>query len=172
MKYAKIRNGRVVHTVNGSAPAGYVLVIRDWTYPNEYPDEFYSAASSKPILTIIGEEVHETWEFKLTPLEYVKEAQYKRISHERWQMEERGFNYGETIIPATLTAKIKIPEMPAIVDSFKVADGVFISVEDTKPLKDALIIHIQSGYKWENTECDKVKACTTHREIADLIIPN
>lgn len=173
MKYAKIVNGKVKATVSGLKPftGVWLPVVKKWECPTEYPSEFYVTNSNVPRMKIVGEEVHESWEFTLTTLDLLVAEQFGLIAEKRWELEVAGFDFEGMTVPATATAQVKIPEMTTSIEAFKVADGVFISLVDTQPLKDALVAHVQRVYKWEMDECDKVKAFNTHKELADYLYP-
>lgn len=171
MKYAKVVNTRVVGTASGLKPDGkdWLPVVKKWEAPLDYPMSFYITDSNVPRLAVVGGEVHETWGFNLKQIDHIKSELYKELSNQRWELEEAGFGFNGVTIPASPTAQVKIPEMPISINSFKISDGVFLTLEDTQPLKDALVSHIQSCYEWENLECDKVSACNTHDELKNYL---
>jgi hypothetical protein len=162
MKYAQVINGKVVATQSGAEPtgSGWVAVQKQWSIPTDYPGNFYSPTSNIPRLTVVGDEVHETWGFALKPLEAIKSELYQSQKEDRKKAQLGSFMLGDveitlkdredSLIIASLTAK----DM-----KFKLGQGQWVQMSgvEVQALKDAHELHVQAAYDAEeasNLEVD------------------
>ena len=168
MKYAKIKNGKVKHVINGLAPADYVEVIQKWIAPTDYPVSFYVTGSNEPIVSVEGDEVHENWNFILKSVEAIKDDIYDSQKLTRHKKQLGTFMVGE--LPVTLTDR----EDSMIISSldnqplrFKTGRNQWMTLTTPQvvALKAAHRAHVQDAYDWEMNGNAEVTALTTHDEL-------
>lgn len=167
MKYAKIKNNRISHVINGLAPPDYVEVIVKWVYPTEYPLGFYVNNSNEPIATIEGNEVHENWAFILMDIEGIKNYIYDEQQKIRCKMQLGSFEFdGDTIV---LEDRSDIDKIKLLSDNsngykfgrnkWKRGQGKIIQ------LKLAAAVHDDAAWDWEMANNDLVDVMTTEDEL-------
>ena len=174
MKYAKVKNGKIVATQSGAKPvgSGWVEVAKQWHIPNDYPSIFYSPTSNVPRLTVVGDEVHETWGFALKSVEVIKDGLYQSQKADRKKAQLGSFMLGnleialkdreDSLIIASLTPKDR---------KFKIGQGQWIqmSAVEVQALKDSHELHVQAAYNAEELANSVVCALTTHDELSAYI---
>ena len=170
MKYAQVINGKIVATQSGAEPVGggWVEVVKQWYIPNDYPSSFYSPTSNIPRLTVVGDEVHETWGFALKSVEVIKDGLYQSQKADRKKAQLGSFMLGnveialkdreDSLIIASLTPKDR---------KFKIGQGqwVHMSAVEVQALKDSHELHVQAAYNAEELANSEVDALTTHDEL-------
>ena len=174
MKYAKVKNGKIVATQSGAEPtgSGWVEIKKQWAIPTDYPSSFYSPTSNTPRLTVVGDEVHETWGFALKSLEAVKSDLYQAQKEDRKKAQLGSFILGDveitlkdredSLIIASLTPKDR---------KFKIGQGQWIHMlaAEVQALKDSHELHVQAAYNAEELANSEVSALTTHDELSAYI---
>ena len=172
MKYAKIVDNKVVDVVTGLKPKGYVVVIKKWSIPRDYPSDFYVPTSNVSRLNVVDGEVHETWGFALKDVDSIKQDIYKKQKLERQQKQLGSFMVGEmevslkdredSLIIASLTAKNR---------KFKVGQGKWATLTgvEVQALKDAHEAHVQTAYDWEMQSNTDVDAILDHDGLAAYV---
>jgi len=168
MKYAKIQNGKVVATQQGIEPDGWVLILKQWERPSEYPSNFYSPTSNIPRLTVVGNEVHETWGFTLKSADSIKTEIYQAQKVERQAKQLGSFMVGE--LEVTLTDRedsLIISSLAEEPTKFKVAEGSWavLTGEEVAALKLAHRTHVQTAYDWEMNSNREVGALSTLEDL-------
>lgn len=166
MKYGKIRNGRVVDVVQGLQPEGYVEISIDWSWPTEYPKEFYSGTSTKPILTVTDNTISETFELVLKPVDEVKSY----IQDEQETM-RYGKQLGSFVVDGdTITLKDRddardIANLSTSTGNYKRAKGKWIKTAKIAQLKTAASNYVQAAFDWEMEQNELVDDMTTMDEL-------
>ena len=155
MKYAKIKNGKVVDVVTGLQPNGYVEVTVNWSMPTTYPSYFYYFKTSKPILSVVDGAVFEDLEIILKPLHLIKNKVYEQLKLEREKLEKIPINYlGIEIDISTDKKRSSILSLKAKAKKVKVKDGQWLDL--TKSELEALQILIDdTAQAWYDTEYAK-----------------
>ena len=169
MKYAKIKNGKVIHVINGLAPDDYVEVIQKWIAPTPYPVDFYVTGSNEPIVSIEGDEVHENWLFILKSVDSIKDDIYVKHSKKRDKAEETPVIYlakefdisterkrnGILTLKATKDKKLKV----------KNNEWIDLTKAQVAELQDLVDDTIQGWFDAEYSDNTEVDALTTHDEL-------
>lgn len=172
MKYAKIKNGKVVDVINGLAPDYYVEVIQQWSSPTEYPLSFYVTSSNEPILSIVGEEVHENWSFILKSLEATKDVIYAKQKLIRHKAEDSPINFkGKKIKIKGDKNKNCIRDLNGSDVGLKISSREWLDLNpaEIKALQKALYDSTQNAFKSERIENNKVSLMTTHDELSGYL---
>lgn len=173
MKYAKTRDDKVVDTVTGVKPEGYINVNKRWNNPTEYPFGFYFNKSSEPILTVVNGEVFEDFEFMLKDVDLIQDHIYNLIKEKRNKRLFKSFDVES--ITVTIESKEQIRDIKGLDDESDVykiknkkgkgrAKRIKGKVKITA-LKKAVNKHVNKQYKWEDTQGDLVEAMTTIDEL-------
>lgn len=169
VRWAKIKNGRIVDVVNGLQPPGYVQVNIKWTYPEDYPRPFYAPDSNKPILTIVddGASVDETWSFTLRPISQVQDVIYEDLRLIRWELQLGNVDFdGDSITLKDREDAVNIANLPDSAINYKAGQNDWVEgVDKIAALKVAAKIHTQEAFDYEITEDKLVEAMTTHDEL-------
>lgn len=167
MRYAKVKNDKVVHTIQGQAPSGYVKVIKNWSKPEEYPTEFYFKSSSEPIVTVEDGEVQENWTFTLLSVERIKNVIYSIQEKIRWKMQLGSFEFdGSTIILEDRNDIENIKSLSGNSRGYKYGLNKWKRGQGKiTQLKTAANAHQDAAFDWEMDENDAVTLLTTEDEL-------
>tara|TARA_R110002126_G_scaffold87088_1_gene209879 strand:- start:129 stop:656 length:528 start_codon:yes stop_codon:yes gene_type:complete len=173
MRHALIKNGKIAEVVTGLQPDGFVEIQVLWSYPDTYPNEFYYGKTGHPVLSIVGDEVHENWDIFLKPLALVKDQVYAIQKNTRQKMQLGSFDLGGVQI--TLKDRedsLIISSLPELDTRYKVAQGVWITLSgvEVAALKEAHRQHVQAAYDWEETENTALKALDSHDQIREYLL--
>lgn len=174
MKYAQVRNGRVVTTQQGIEPAGddwYEVQIK-WVRPSDYPDFFYSVNSNIPKLSVVGNEVHENWDFNLKTVDNIKAIFYENHKQARYTLQLGSFIYDGNNIPiGDRETSLIIGSLTEHNTEYKIANNEWLTIlaADIPAFKEAHRQHVQDAYNWEKAENVTVAAMTTLDELKDYL---
>jgi len=174
MKYAQVKNGKVVATQQGIEPTGWVEVQVKWEMPTDYPSNFYSPTSNIPRLTVVGNEVHETWGFTLKSVDSIKVEIYEQQRQARKTFEAVPIDYlGKKIDVSTEAKRSRIMTLKGKDKKLKVGvnDWLDLSTQEVKDLQDLVDDTTQTGFDAENAANTTVAALTTHQQLADYLQP-
>lgn len=170
MKYAKIKNDKVIDVINGLAPDDYVEVIKQWEAPTDYPLDFYVTSSNEPIVSVINGEAHEYWGFILKSVNDIKEDIYVKQNNKRNESESTPVTYlgkdfdisterkrnGILTLAKTKNKKLKV----------KNNDWIDLTKAQVAELQDLIDDTIQAWFDVEYADNTEVDAMTTHDELA------
>jgi len=180
MKYAKVRNGKIVATQSGLQPVGadWFPVVKKWEWPTEFPSNFYIADSNIPRLAVVGEgagqEVHETWNFTLQSADSIKVGIYHQLKDTR-----KGMTFG-TLTVEDVTILIEDSHDITVVTNMGNApirfkrgtrDRISLTAAQALEFKIAFEAKIQDNFDWEEVEEDTVYELTTHEQLAAYLAP-
>lgn len=169
MKHAKVRNGKIIDIIVGSAPADYDKeVIRQWVKPEDYPGEFYTTKSPEAIPYISGDEVHEDWAFELMSVEQIKDLIYNLQKEQRYKNQLGSFDVsGVTVTLVDRDDYKNIINLDLSVDDpYKVKNNVWIESDPDRTLLVANAkAHIREAFKTERDDNNTVNAMN---DIEDL----
>lgn len=177
MKYAQVINGKVVTTQQGIKPVGseWLAVQVKWQRPSDYPSNFYSPTSNKPRLTVVGNEVHETWGFTLKSVGSIKAEIYRQLTT------KRDFMLFGDIVSDGMTITVRderdiqvVTNMGDLPVRFKRGTGDRISLTAAQAMDFRLVYEakVQTAFDWEESEEDKVGALLTHDELKAYLESN
>jgi len=171
--FARVKNGKVVGQQRGIEPVGdnWVHIDKKWELPTAYPFDFYSPTSNIPKLSIVGREVHETWDFVLKSVDFVKEIFYEEYRVARYALQIGSFVYnGQDILIGDRETSFIIASLPEEQTNYKLKNGswLVLSASDVVAFKQAHHDHVQGAYDWEKSENDTVSAMTTLDELKAL----
>lgn len=171
MKKAEVKNGKVTNVITGVSPKHYVDVIKKWESPKDYPLEFYVRGSKEPVVTIEGNEVHETWEFILKNIEQIKDIIYELLNKKRKAKQKETFNVNGVMISLKSDRAFSdIANLNTTAKSFKINKNEWAESEvKVQALKRESKKHIQSTYDWELEQNKLVSEMTTHTELKNYI---
>lgn len=180
MKYATIESGKIIKVNIGVRPSGGVNVIQKWSLPTEFPDFFYMSKTSSPILSIVGEEVHENMDIIIKPLELIKRNIYAQQKTVRQQKQLGSFDFGGTEIVLkdredSLFIASLDPDVPLrmkIASKEKGGRPIRVDLDSAqiKALKATHQAHVQAAYTWEEDQNAVVESFTTHEELAEYLL--
>lgn len=168
MKYAKVKDGRIVDVVEGLQPEGYKPVKKMWQRPTDYPSDFYSPDSNIPRYAVVDDEPQETWGFNLKSVEAIKEFIYEIRKVDRYKLQMSSFVFNSIEIPiGDRETSLLIASMPEVETNYKLSNNnwLTISAAEIPAFKEAHRLHVQNAYDWEKSETDLVSAMTTHNEL-------
>lgn len=166
MRYAKIKNGKVVDVIQGIAPSDYTIIIKDWSKPRDFPGLFYTTDSNVPIITIEDGDAHENWTFTLKDVDSVKMVTYKKQKEVRYKKQLGSFVVdGETVTLVDRNDARDIANLNAINGNYKTKNGKWVKSNKISNLKAATEDYVQAAYDWEMAQNELVEAMTTHDEL-------
>ena len=168
MKYAKIKNGKIVDVINGLAPDDYVEVIQQWEAPTDYPLEFYVTSSNEPIVSVVDGEAHEHWGFILKTVDNIKLDIYEKQKTIRNNTEDLPIDFkGKKVKIKGDKSKTRIENLNGFGIGFKFGpnDWADFTPKDIKDLQDLLYNSTQAAFSTERIENGKVSAMKTHNEL-------
>jgi hypothetical protein len=174
MKYALVVNNKVTSTQTGIKPIGWVEVVKKWEVPSDYPSNFYVATSNIPRLTVVDNEVHETWGFVLKSVESIKYEIYQSQKEERQRKQLGEFFLGDiTIVLKDREDSLIISSLPETDTRYKVSQGnwVALTASDIIQLKNAHGLHVQAAYDWEMNANNEVDLLVTLDDLVKYITP-
>ena len=175
MKFAKIKNGKVVDIISGLAPDNYIKVIQDWALPTEYPLSFYVTTSKEPIVFVVGEEAHESWGFILKSVDNIKDELYSGQSEARLVKEKTLIPYmgkefdisterkrnGLLSLSKTKSKKKKI--------KVKKNDWIDLNKKQVEDLQELIDDTVQAWFDDEFNNNSEVAALTTYDELKEYV---
>lgn len=170
MRYAKIENNKVVDIVTGLQPEGSIDIKVKWVVPVEYPESFYYSKTNHPQLSIVGDEVHENWDFHLKPIDLIKADIYAKQKTQRQEMQLGSFDFGGvTITLKDREDSLIISSLPEVDTRYKVDQGVWATLTgvEVAALKDAHRVHVQAAYDWEEAENAKVAVIDNYDSLSE-----
>lgn len=172
MKFAKIKDGKIIKIINGLSPNGFVPAIKKWELPDNYPGYFYSPESTEPTFTVVGKEVHENWQFKLKEVDMIKPAIYGILSKMRNKKELESFDVdGENVKLKNKASYTHIAGLSETSGAYKISNGYWLeTVGKVKILKIKASKHLQDKFDWELSQYKLVKALNTHDELKNYLL--
>jgi len=168
MKYAKVVNNKIIDIIQGYAPSDYIPVKQLWSLPSLYPSSFYVTDSNIPVLSVVGAEVHESWNFTLKLAQAVKDDINLLQKTKRQEKQLGSFvTGGMTIYLKDREDSLIIVGLAEVPTNFKISQGQWITLTalQVTQLKADHLAHVQAAYDWEMTENLLVAAMTTLDEL-------
>lgn len=168
--YAEISEGQIGQVIHGDKPSygEWLPIIKKWSYPTDYPTNFYAPTNNLPRYVKVGEQVHEKLEFELRDLQEIKDELYLSQKATRQKMQLGAFLFGDVSI--TLKDRedsLIISSLQETTTKFKVSTGVWIELTPTQilELKTAHSAHVQAAYTWEMEANERVTSAQSHTDL-------
>lgn len=173
--FVRVKNNRLIKQQRGIKPSGddWAEVVKKWARPEAYPSNFYAPDSNVPRLTVVGNEVHETWGFNLKPVEIIKSELYEEHKFARYKLQLGSFIYkSDDILIGDRETSLTIAALPEVKTNYKISSNnwLVLSARDVVDFKLAHQNHVQAAFDWEMDANAEVDALTTHDELSAYIL--